>query len=417
MIYSRVFLKCLLHSKLIDFSNFKFQPTSLSNEDLRPLKSGEIFRNKVGTFSFVCTYCNVVCENCKEIMDHINSHFDKENLIKQEVIEEASPEFISIDELRHEITTPETKIIPNDVFQKPLNAPIIHKIVKLKRIKFRPRKVIGAEKNKMFSKVYQKKGLKNSTDIPKINSPPKTFTPTEIKLECTDSDKDIAASPTDEPDPKPSKYVHEEINNSENNKNVPHVNRSKCYQCETEPKIDDRSVLKRHICLFCATSFLTHMGLETHKKEVHSKDTKGDGFNNFYCYVCKKILSYPNNLVSHFKIHIVNTEHLCETCGLKFLRFSSLKSHLQIHDERTFECTKCGKVFKRVDRLRNHMQCHNNELSFACKICSKAFKLKRYLDRHMVVHSDVRIKCRYCDASFNFATVRRAHEKSRHNVM
>lgn len=84
-----------------------FQITSSATTDQKPLKSGEIFRTECGKFSFVCTYCNTICRNGEEIMDHINSHFNVRNSVRQENIEMsdqplALPEFISVNEIKHE---------------------------------------------------------------------------------------------------------------------------------------------------------------------------------------------------------------------------------------------------------------------------------------------------------------------------
>lgn len=531
----------------------------VKNEDPRPQKSGEIFRDELGKFSFSCTYCNVGAENCMEIMDHINSHFDKENSYVKTIEMSTSlplPEFVSIDELEPETKT-ETKVTSNDIFQKftmcqpkSISAPSILKrklmpnmengtikikrtseepkisvvkIVRLKPIKLRPRQVIRAERNKATSKVDQNNSLTKRTEIPKIDIPA-----AEMKYKCSQSEVEPAPHELDSKstvcvDNKEINYTTEikkqvhvrhinqlksdgcvqseeqnvtenkveihvrdinqmksagnkEVNGTESKKqihvrhinqlqstwyvgskevidienkqqihvshinqmksagcvrgkemnhtakkkqvHVTQVNLSKCYQCKKEPKTFNPSDPKRHICIFCASWFPNHIELETHTKETHNKDANYHVWSNkFYCYVCKRKFPSRENFQSHMHMHNEHTEHLCATCGIIFKSFIKLRGHMRIHEERTYTCEECGKVFKRSDLLTVHRRCHTKELSFVCKICSKAYKMKRYLDRHMAVHNDVKINCRFCDASFNFVTVRNAHERSRHHVM
>lgn len=447
----------------IQVSNFKFQFTSLSNENQNPLKSGEIFRDNMGKFSFLCMYCNFVRENCKEIMDHINSHFDGDSSFTHDAEMPTSlPEFISVDQLE-----PETKmeITSNDNSEelgspirqpKLINAPSILKtkfempkkdgcrsddrivrIIKLKPIKFRPRKVIGRENIKLLSKNDHKSGLTKPTVLPKIETP----------IEMQDSSQSELEPAAHESDSKSTICIdNEEMNHTENkiqlhvrhinqlkssgvfrSKEMNHTgnneqiyvrqNRSRCYQCEMQLKIHNPSLPKRHICAICTTWFPNHAELEAHTKKIHNKYANDEVCNAYFCYICEKKFQSRNKLVNHIYVHNENSEHLCATCGRTYKSLHGLREHMKTHEERKFECDECGKVFRRFDRLRNHFWCHSKDLTFVCKICSKGFKMKRYLHRHMAVHNDPKINCRFCDASFNFATVRNYHEKSRHNVV
>lgn len=122
-------------------------------DHLEPQKSGEILRNQLGKFSFTCAHCDSVRENCKEIMDHINSHFDP--LAHHEVSKSplTIPEVICIDDL--ELETPmETTITPNAATDdKSCPKMSIVRIIKLKPVKFRPRDGTYVAKKKILSNV------------------------------------------------------------------------------------------------------------------------------------------------------------------------------------------------------------------------------------------------------------------------
>lgn len=191
-----------------------------------------------------------------------------------------------------------------------------------------------------------------------------------------------------------------------------------CYQCEMEPRIHNTSDPRRHFCHLCTDRVPNHDEFAKHIKNVHKDDVNNLRCNGYYCYACGKKFSTRLSLVSHLELVHNNTDLLCAVCGGIFSSFSRLNSHMKsAHEERSYECEHCGKVFKRIELLRIHVACHNTELNFVCKICSKGFKMQRYLNRHMAVHNDTKINCRHCDATFNFVSVRRAHEINRHNVV
>lgn len=196
------------------------------------------------------------------------------------------------------------------------------------------------------------------------------------------------------------------------------INRYGCYQCEMEERIHNPTDPRRHFCHLCKARLPNHADFEQHIQNVHNKDINKLHCNGYYCYVCEKMCQTRLSLVTHIRIVHQHTDHLCAECGSIFKSYSRLKSHMkQQHENQTYECDHCGKIFRNYDRLRQHMGCHNTSLSFVCNICSKAFKLQRYLRRHMAVHNDTKITCRHCDATFNFSSVRRAHEISRHNAV
>lgn len=280
-------------------------------------------------------------------------------------------------------TSPKTKVV---------------KIVKLKRIKFPPCDRTNAKKKKVLRNGSEQK----TRDVAKIKII------SEMKLEPVGSDaiSNESVQSKDSNHTEREEYVH-----------VRKRNRYCCYQCEMEPRIHEPSDPRRHICLFCPIRFSNHCDFEIHVTQIHNKNPNYVLCKDFYCYVCQKKFDFRQYLTQHLKSHKETSDHLCTTCGACFKTRYLLTAHMQIHNEKTFECDQCDKKFKLFVRYRKHLWCHNTNLSFVCQVCSKAFKMKKYLKLHMAIHDEPKIHCRICDATFHFKSVRRAHEKARHNVM
>lgn len=198
---------------------------------------------------------------------------------------------------------------------------------------------------------------------------------------------------------------------------------SRCYQCEMEPPVANKSDPRRHKCLLCQEWFSNHIEFNAHFKDVHNKDT--DEFFSvltncyeFTCYVCEKNFQLRDYLSNHMKIHHDKfLEHQCPDCGKRQRTFGALTQHMKTHEGKTFDCNKCEKTFPYYAKLCKHLWCHKTELDYVCSLCSKGFKMKKYLNRHMAVHAEAKICCRFCDASFKFSTGRRIHEKNVHKVL
>ncbi|KAJ6646918.1 Zinc finger protein [Pseudolycoriella hygida] len=197
----------------------------------------------------------------------------------------------------------------------------------------------------------------------------------------------------------------------------------KCYHCEMEPPVTNPSDPRRHKCLFCKQWYPNHNEFKVHFKDAHNKDAdcffhKRSNCNIFTCYVCEREFPLRYYLVSHMKSHYDKfLRHICPTCGRRFRTFGLLTQHLKTHEGKIYECEQCDKKFNYYVRLRLHRASHRTELNFKCDICSKAFKVKKYLNKHMAVHNDKKYGCKFCPATFNFTSGRRAHEKSQHKAL
>ncbi|KAG4071847.1 hypothetical protein HA402_006008 [Bradysia odoriphaga] len=306
------------------------------------------------------------------------------------------------DEIRHSADEESDSVqmtLPADEDSSAAQTNKIVKVVKLKRISFRPGST-ASTKGKVLGNAAPTSVSQIPEDLDK--------TETELKAAAVDTDtKSNESVPIDTPN----------LNEVDRPAPVRSKNRSCCYQCEMEPRVYEPSDPRRHICLFCPTWFPNHIDFENHVQTIHGKDPNYVVCKEFYCYVCEKCFDFRAYLSGHMKMHKETADFLCATCGNSFKTKSRLTEHMKKHDDQTYICDECGKVFKQFARLRKHLWCHNTNLSFVCDICTKAFKMKRYLDLHMAVHKEANINCRYCDATFHFNSVRRAHEKSRHSVI
>ena len=107
-------------------------------------------------------------------------------------------------------------------------------------------------------------------------------------------------------------------------------------------------------------------------------------------------------LQDHEMFHGLENPFQCNTCGEKFDRYSTLKSHQQIHDEMDCACSRCGKNFANLSQLKKHEQLHEQTgLAYMCEVCSKLFESKEAHALHMKMHNKERHHvCDICNLSF-----------------
>lgn len=196
-----------------------------------------------------------------------------------------------------------------------------------------------------------------------------------------------------------------------------------CYQCELEPIIANELDARPHKCLFCKEWLENHLLFRRHFKNVHQQDvakffSKRSNCSEFSCYVCKRDFPCKYYLKTHMIVHTGNKPFVCDVCGKRYRTKPVLKRHLSTHEGGVYTCEDCGKTFSYLARLRIHLYSHRTELNYKCTVCSKAFKIQKYLSRHMKIHREEKtFPCRYCEKRFTFGTGRRAHEISQHNII
>lgn len=423
---------------------------------MKSFKSGEILRNEKGKFTFSCSYCNAVRDDCRDMVNHINEHFD-ENINTATAFEtNKAPEFVSCTNTDAEGSETYRELTGAMSTAKPSNDSgeiFTMKLDKLEAPRSLKRRFDQIQHQSIETNSPPKKSLVQS--LPTSNSMPKSF---KIKLPylpvgTIQSDPPRSAGWTfgknyeiiyknqnpnvdpkkidkrkDIPDPEILECTETTATANESYRtpflnNHQRIRSTKCYQCDMEPAITNESDPRRHKCVFCKEWFPNHTEFNIHFKDAHNENVETffrwpSACREYTCYICEKNVKHRDYLVSHVKSHFDKfLEYQCHICGLRVRTESVLREHMKRHDEITAECDVCNKVFSSYVKMRSHRLCHTSELNYVCTICSKGFKLGKYLTRHMAVHKEVKILCRYCDASFKFSTGRRAHEKSVHNVV
>lgn len=489
----------------------KFQIASISAKvkSPPPVRSGNILRNENGQFSFSCGYCGVVKNDCREMMNHINTHFNDKGELKTFV---AHPTL----KYHHQPPLEFVSCTNDDVMQPPISKTfrestnkVLDKATTCTKTLVKPEPAPPLQK-RLLPKlnvehlvssrpciIKRVKTMDETIDATPIKSPttlPGKFKPIRIPPLPAAFFKIQNSKPTRvAPAPrwgfgKNYEIIYQKTDETDNNSNAtvnlialngfdkidvacnpeilkcnqcklePAVGESdprehkcrecrklfpnhttfethfydahrhptaRCYQCEMEPAISNETDPRRHKCVICEEWLTNHVEFRTHLIDAHDEYVKDNDFNcfandykEFNCYICEKTLKQREYLLCHMKGHFDKyLEHMCDLCGGRFRSENALNSHIKLHDTIPTECDLCNKIFPNSLRMRNHRMCHTSELNHVCPLCGKGFKLSKYLKRHMAVHNEVKIGCRYCDATFSFSTGRRAHEKSVHNVL
>lgn len=358
---------------------------SITSEGHSPyFKSGEILRNVNGQFAFLCGHCDFVNDILHDITNHIDDHFERQaSDVKLAIPELPLTEFVScLDTENAKIKEESGCTATENVKIEPDCDETCRELTEM-----------------MFSK---ESSTDTETSEPMVTSKKcKRGRPrTKKRCERTDSSK--------------KKRDSDATNNRQSS--------NKCYQCMMEPKMTNQSDPRRHKCVICKDWFSNHVEFETHFNAAHDQHATdftelANEHREFTCYICDNNLKNLFNLIYHVQGHFEKClKYQCDECGLRVPTKGMLGSHMKRHDKTPSECDVCNKVFSNHIRMVRHRMCHRSELKYVCNVCSKGFKMRKYLNRHMAVHNGTKVSCRYCDASFSFATSRRAHEKGQHNV-
>jgi uncharacterized Zn-finger protein len=74
---------------------------------------------------------------------------------------------------------------------------------------------------------------------------------------------------------------------------------------------------------------------------------------------CDMSFTTQGHLTDHRRRHSGERPYLCETCGEKFMRSSTLKIHMRRHTgEKPYRCDKCDRAFSESGNLRTHLKIH-----------------------------------------------------------
>nr|XP_022920218.1 transcriptional repressor CTCFL-like isoform X13 [Onthophagus taurus] len=229
-----------------------------------------------------------------------------------------------------------------------------------------------------------------------------TFIDDDIVIVCNDINFELDDENDTSHDVLPinTKYVVEEMNNSEsigskmkvkNNKcketsppesTVSITNRVTCERCKCRVKLneticDDDGIFckkcynKSFICEYCDIKCSTNKVLKAHVKEKH------------YCACCDKHYQFPQK--HRVKLHSLR----CTVCG----ELVSSKEDLEKHMGTTHSCSYCKKYYSKI---RIH---HYKTEPVQCIICKYMICKKSEIRKHYLVHHG-RQWCAHCNNTF-----------------
>ncbi len=369
-----------------------------------PLKSGEIFRTNYGEFSFVCTYCETICKTGEEIIDHINSHFDKENSFFKENFELFEPplplpEFVAINEVKQEqmetgITSSDGNIV--EVKIEPTDEPSVFKTLLNKSTKTVDTSMSSPTTKlvRIFKRTTRRDNSNPNTEVCLSNSadnlkssPRKIvkFAERPTTEGMTDSTDKSISSPT-------TKIVR--IVKLKRIKPNPRLMATK-KKVLTNVGMTSGTVNHDNI----ETPTGTTIGLVVEESNPHPNPNPHPTKNidNNYHRRPKRSSCYQCEMVPRIYDPTDHRKHVCLFCPISFPNHIEFQRHVvEVHKKnpdivmcQEFYCYVCEKKFPFRQYLTEHLKKHINEdPTFLCPTCGSSHKSMKHLMEHEKIHVD-----------------------------
>lgn len=140
-------------------------------------------------------------------------------------------------------------------------------------------------------------------------------------------------------------------------------------------------------CNQCDKKYSTRSSLSSHKRYIHP----AGNHPSYDCHLCGFKFPYQTRLLSHLETHAGIRKYLCDFCGTAFVTTSALRRHRKSHEplaahSRSKVCTICGSLYASTKSLHVHMRLHTGEKPVKCPECDKCFTQHSSLYFHIRTH-------------------------------
>ncbi|KAL7012622.1 hypothetical protein ACKWTF_014962 [Chironomus riparius] len=180
--------------------------------------------------------------------------------------------------------------------------------------------------------------------------------------------------------------------------------------------IDTSRIFECYICKD-GKQFKTMIQIKTHMRNQHTVNKQN---RMTVCHICSANIR-ESYLPAHLKT-VHGDQHReriqCEICNVWVLE-TTMKNHLQKHNDMGINCNVCGKFLKSKYSITSHMKmAHGSDYKFKCQYCDKGFFKQLKLQEHVAVRHtrEFLFACRVsgCDRQFRSEANWRNHEKKYH---
>lgn len=389
-------------------------------------KAAIIYRTGPLSYTYACIYCNVLCTNISDLLDHIENHFTDEyfNINKDNISANNDPSH------QKDLVRPSSSANSNDQHSTSLYDPLLTEHSSDNQCRLCA-----------FSCKTKTKLLAHLIDE-HINLTQLTCCICSDKFACkTKFGQHVKEHGTSDT----STIISDIISGCENIKEV-------CVELEVV-----ECSAKMLQCDICGSTFDTKNKLSSHMKDTHAAKHTAVKRGMYMCNQCNRNIQGKFLFYAHQYEHLMGGERFddneddvtlidklrtflnanilydtlapdkafgCKICShLSVKRRKNIETHiLQEHvyrlelkkrSEKKFPCEYCGQKFTLSHNMLVHKRIHTLERPYTCLICNKSFSHASYMKYHDRVHTGIQsYQCSTCGMSFKSKTKLNQHNKT-----